>query len=162
MINSMDLAAVSHHGIGNESLTGIRPKDSRRFAIAYGRGKRRVFWCRLKGENNRLSDLAQNKNRTQSRPTSGTGITSVPLAKIIGSEGRVDDFDREFNPITLHNRDRWVSIAAARRQGKILPPVDLIQVGEEYYVRDGHHRISVAAASGQREIEARIISILYL
>jgi hypothetical protein len=38
--------------------------------------------------------------------------------------------------------------------GDPLPPVELIQVGSVYFVRDGHHRISVARAMGQQEIEA--------
>jgi hypothetical protein len=48
-------------------------------------------------------------------------------------------------------------VAAARRRGKSLPPVDLIQVGDAYFVRDGHHRISVARALGQQDIEAKVI-----
>jgi hypothetical protein len=78
----------------------------------------------------------------------------------VGSEGRVDDFDSAFNPLTAHTRDRWIGIAVARRQGTVLPPVELIQVGDVYYVRDGHHRISVAKAEGQAEIEARILHAL--
>jgi len=40
---------------------------------------------------------------------------------------------------------------------KVLPPVELIQVGGCYFVRDGHHRISVARSFGQQYIEAEII-----
>jgi len=34
--------------------------------------------------------------------------------------------------------------------------VELIQVGDVYFVRDGHHRISVARALGQRDVEAEV------
>ena len=34
------------------------------------------------------------------------------------------------------------------------PPVELIQVGEVYFVRDGHHRISVSRVLGRVEIDA--------
>jgi hypothetical protein len=51
---------------------------------------------------------------------------------------------------------RWLRIAAARDQGKVLPPVVLVQVGDVYFVRDGHHRISVARALGQQDIEAQV------
>jgi hypothetical protein len=37
-----------------------------------------------------------------------------------------------------------------------LPPVALVQIGDFYFVLDGHHRISVAQAYGQRDIEARV------
>ncbi|MFN2186580.1 MAG: hypothetical protein ACK2UU_21575, partial [Anaerolineae bacterium] len=53
-------------------------------------------------------------------------------------------------------RGRWLSIARARQQGKDLPPVVLIRVGDVYFVRDGHHRISVAQALGQLDVEARV------
>ena len=62
-----------------------------------------------------------------------------------------------FRPLVNHTRDRWVSIAIARHQGINLPPVELIQVGEEYFVRDGHHRVSVAKTFGQATIEAQVL-----
>ncbi len=37
-----------------------------------------------------------------------------------------------------------------------LPPVDLIQLGDTYFVRDGHHRISVARALGYAYIDANV------
>jgi hypothetical protein len=37
-----------------------------------------------------------------------------------------------------------------------LTPVELIQVGDVYFVRDGHHRISVAQAMGQKAIDAEV------
>jgi len=40
--------------------------------------------------------------------------------------------------------------------GTPLPPVELVQVGDVYFVRDGHHRISVARTVGQRDIEAEV------
>jgi hypothetical protein len=54
----------------------------------------------------------------------------------------------------LYDEARWVNIATAILQGEFLPPVDLIRVGETYFVRDGHHRISAARALGQKEIDA--------
>lgn len=84
------------------------------------------------------------------------GIRTVPLNQIIGSEGRVNDFDADFRPRQAHNMDRWIGIAVARHMGAILPPVELIQTGEAYFVRDGNHRISVANALGQVEIDARV------
>ena len=93
--------------------------------------------------------------RSARRPA---GTVVVPLDKIVGSEGRSEDFDRAFNPLKKHNRERWISVAAARWTGAVLPAVELVQAGEEYYVRDGHHRISVAKVMGQLEIDARIMN----
>ena len=49
-----------------------------------------------------------------------------------------------------------MSVTRAYLRGIGLPPVELIQIGEVYFVRDGHHRISVAAALGQQEIDAMV------
>ena len=93
---------------------------------------------------------------TQVKDRRSLGTRVVSIDQIKGSEGRSQDFDAKFRPLQRHNRDRWLDVAAAIHLGKALPPVDLIQVGEKYYVRDGHHRISVAKAQGQLSIEATI------
>lgn len=84
-------------------------------------------------------------------------LQAVPIAQIVGSEGRADDFDAGFTPTQEHSRARWLSVAAARRKGVSLPPVQLLRAADGYYVRDGHHRISVARALGEEFIEAEIL-----
>jgi len=37
-----------------------------------------------------------------------------------------------------------------------MPPIDVFRVGDMYFVRDGHHRVSVARAFGDTTIEARV------
>jgi hypothetical protein len=85
------------------------------------------------------------------------GMESVPLEQIRGSEGRVDDFDDAFNPLHERNRGRWLKIAGLRMMGEVLPPVELVHMEDAYYVRDGHHRISVARALGEHFIDAEVI-----
>ncbi len=84
------------------------------------------------------------------------GIRTVPIEAIVGSEGRPGDFDVEFRPRQDRTAERWMSVAAARLHGDALPPVELLQVGEEYYVRDGHHRVSVARALGECFVDAQV------
>ncbi len=84
------------------------------------------------------------------------GLKTVPLSHIVGSEGRCGDFDRQFRPLKTHTHERWYRVARAHLTGIPLPPVDLIRVGDEYYVRDGNHRVSVARAFGQAAIEALV------
>ncbi|HEX9116268.1 MAG TPA: hypothetical protein VGA61_09390 [Anaerolineae bacterium] len=84
------------------------------------------------------------------------GLQTVPVARILGSEGRLRDFDWAFRPLSLRSRERWLRIALATLQGTPVPPVQLIQVGGVYFVRDGHHRISVARAWGQDFIDAEV------
>jgi hypothetical protein len=80
----------------------------------------------------------------------------APLSQILGSAslGRSREFDGRFRPLPLCDRERWQRIADARRHGLRLPPVILTKVGDIYFVEDGHHRISVAQAWGEQEIEA--------
>lgn len=82
----------------------------------------------------------------------------MPMNQIIGSAstGRCADFDADFRPINPHNETRWLAVAAARYRERRLPPVNLIQIGSAYFVEDGHHRISVAGALGEHEIEALV------
>lgn len=85
------------------------------------------------------------------------GIRTVPIERIRGTESRSGDFDCDFNPLHSRTAERWVSIAFVRSSGTTLPPVELIQVGSDYYVRDGHHRISVERAFGKEYIDAEVM-----
>jgi hypothetical protein len=111
----------------------------------------------LTGHSTSLLDLTTEISERRILRQHYAGSRTAPIKRIKGSEGRSTDFDREFNP--LHNRtmDRWMSIAIARAQGDTLPLVELIQLGDDYFVRDGHHRISVAHALGEEYIDARVI-----
>lgn len=156
MFNSLEMASVSQFGFGKQNPLECRRRAGLLFERALRQGKARRLWARLTGKKNSLGDLVQSGPNAERRPALGAGVVTVALSKIVGSEGRVRDFDNAFLPLNDHTRDRWIGIAVARRDGAALPPVELIQVGEAYYVRDGHHRISVARASGQTDIEARI------
>jgi hypothetical protein len=87
------------------------------------------------------------------------GLRVVPLDAIVGTVDRAADFDRGFRPTTTRLRSRWERIAAAQRRGEALPPISLFQVGELYFVRDGHHRVSVAKSLGRSDIDAYVIEV---
>ncbi|MGH2945436.1 MAG: chromosome partitioning protein ParB [Solirubrobacteraceae bacterium] len=84
------------------------------------------------------------------------GLRVVPLDAIVGTVDRTRDFDRGFRPTSQRLRSRWERIAAAQRRGEALPPVSLHKVGDLYFVRDGHHRVSVAKSLGRRDIDAYV------
>ena len=106
---------------------------------------------------NKLLSLAEVTARLNVKSRYSIGIRAVPLVRIRGSEARSDDFDADFCPTQTHTKDRWVRIAIARRMGTALPAVQLIQVGDGYFVRDGHNRISVARAMGEEYLDAEVI-----
>ncbi len=112
------------------------------------------FFAKLTRRSYHLLDL--NSYPTEKRHGYFAGQWDVALDQIRGTEGRQNDFDNRFNPLDDRTRARWQSVARAFEQGQDLPPVELIQVGDIYFVRDGHHRISVARAYGRATIPARV------
>ena len=88
------------------------------------------------------------------------GLQVVQLDSIVGTVGRGKEFDRSFRPTSSQVRGRWERIAQAMRRGDPMPPVDLYRIGEVHFVRDGHHRVSVARALGRRDIEARVAEVV--
>ena len=87
------------------------------------------------------------------------GLQVVAISAIVGTVDRERDFDRHFRPTSGRVRSRWEQIAEAMRRGEALPPVDLIKIGEIYFVRDGHHRVSVACALGHSDIDAYVTEV---
>jgi len=88
------------------------------------------------------------------------GLQVVQLDDIVGTVDRAADFDRGFRPTTVRLRSRWERIAAAQRRGEAMPPVSLFQIGELYFVRDGHHRVSVAKSQGRKDIDAYVTEVV--
>jgi hypothetical protein len=120
---------------------------------ARDRSRRDQFWSRLTGRPRCLLDLASVEANCRVQARRDAGVWKVSIDQIRGSESRA----RDFGPLRDDNRERWLGIAAARQQGKALPPVVLIEVGGIYFVLDGHHRVSVAQALGQQAIEAKVV-----
>jgi hypothetical protein len=85
------------------------------------------------------------------------GVQQIPVGAIVGTvDRRPDSFDRSFRPRSPELRRRWERVMAARRRGETLPPIDVYKFGDIYFVRDGHHRVSVARALGETTIEAYV------
>lgn len=84
------------------------------------------------------------------------GLQVIEVAQIVGSVDRVRDFDPQFRPRSGRSRQRWERIAEAARRGEPLPPIDVYQIGKMYFVRDGHHRVSVFRALELATIEADV------
>ena len=72
------------------------------------------------------------------------GMQIVPINKIVGSEGRYQDFDNHFLPRTNLLKSRWARVDEAHLNDIVLPPIQLYEIGGLYFVRDGNHRVSVA------------------
>lgn len=155
MIQSMADSCFSHSYLQAQQLSRVAAKSL--YTRARDRGRRAQFWSTLTGRSKGLFDLAGVEADCSVTTSYDAGLQTVSIDRIRGSEGRVHDFDCDFYPLKDYNRERWLGIASARDRGKALPPVALIQVGDLYFVRDGHHRISVACAIGQQHVEAVVV-----
>ena len=88
------------------------------------------------------------------------GLQTIPLDTVAGTVDSRRDFDRKFRPTSNRVRQRWERLDLAQRRGVSLPPIDVYRVGDLHFVMDGHHRVSVAAATGQKTIEAHVTEVL--
>jgi nucleotide-binding universal stress UspA family protein/uncharacterized ParB-like nuclease family protein len=129
----------------------------------FDNARRKAFWrqvvSRLTGRSNDLLPFDEVQRRLPLQGQRFRGLQTVPLDRIVGSVGRYRDFDRAFLPRRDHTRSRWVSIDRAHQRQITLPPVDLYQIGEVYFVKDGNHRVSVARERGQDFIDALVTEI---
>ena len=87
------------------------------------------------------------------------GLKVVPISKIVGSEGRYNDFNKAFLPKRELLRQRWERVDVAHQQMINLPPIRLFEIGGVYFVRDGNHRVSVARSMGSEHIDAEVTSL---
>jgi hypothetical protein len=88
------------------------------------------------------------------------GLQVIRLDTIVGTVDSSRDFDRRFRPTSSRVRERWERLALAQRRGEPIPPIDVYRVGDLHFVQDGHHRVSIAIATGAKTIEAYVTEVL--
>ena len=87
------------------------------------------------------------------------GEQLISLDSIVGTVDRSREFDRDFRPTSPRVRERWQRINLAQRKGEAMPPIDVYRIGELHFVKDGHHRVSVARALGHKDISAYVTEV---
>ena len=108
------------------------------------------------GKSSELLSFVEVEQNLHLQDSSYKGLQEIELDKIIGSTGRYQDFTRTFFPKNEITEDRWRRVdAIAHDQG--YPPIEVYQVGNVYFVRDGNHRVSVARMHKAKTIEAYVI-----
>jgi hypothetical protein len=83
------------------------------------------------------------------------GIQDIELTRIRGSVGRYKDFTSAFLPRRDHLRQRWERVNTMVSTQN-MPPIEVYQVGEAYFVVDGNHRVSIARQEGMKTIAADV------
>ncbi|MGD8995527.1 MAG: hypothetical protein PVH34_09955 [Syntrophobacterales bacterium] len=141
-----------------DDKTSRRAQKAHQADNNFSLARQKAFWDEIKGfirrKSTRLLPFDEVKNKLEVCFTKDLGIQTVPLDSIVGSEGRYRSFTRHFLPLEDDLRDRWKKVDQAHRSKQSLPPVELYKVGDAYFVKDGHHRISVARTKGVKHIEA--------
>ena len=132
----------------------------------FSRARRRQLLARLAGWLRRQPDV----NRILSfdeviaalgwRGEHYLGLQTIQLDTVAGTVDSLRDFDRSFRPTSNRVRQRWERLDLARRRGAAIPPIDVYRLGDLHFVKDGHHRVSVARAAGQKTIEAYVTEVL--
>jgi hypothetical protein len=88
------------------------------------------------------------------------GLRTIRLDTVVGTLEEAPGFDRGFRPASDRDRQRWEQLDLAERHGAVIPPIEVYRVGGLHFVKDGHHRVSIAIATGQEMIDADVTEIL--
>lgn len=139
------------------------PSERTRARYDFQKARTRAFFneifSSLFRKNNELFQFDEVKQLVSPHGMQYRGLQSIPIDKIVGSEGRYQDFDRDFMPISDTVQLRWENLDLASRQNVTLPPISVYKIGEFYFVRDGNHRVSVAKQRGQDFIDAEVVEL---
>lgn len=129
----------------------------RAFTLVARARRRAAVACRLRPRRARdCGCLTVFDGPRQHRTGAGSGLRDIPLDSINATvePNRAGQFDAGFRPTGSSSRARWQSIWLAEQRGDVLPPISVVQAGDGYAIRDGHHRVSVARARGACTISA--------
>jgi hypothetical protein len=129
------------------------------FTRARRRARLRAIVARIRREHvsNKLLSFEDLRRALVANNRLQRGTRVVEVDEIIGSVGRWKDFDRSFLPARASVGHRWKRIDRAFQRGENLPPVELYEIGDAYFVMDGHHRVSVARYHDVPTVEAAVV-----
>jgi nucleotide-binding universal stress UspA family protein len=115
--------------------------------------------ARLTGKPADLLSYEEVRQKLKATGSREGGLKDIPLDAIVGSVGRYTDFTRGFLPRQDSDEARWARVKLAMTDLRGVPPIEVYQIGEAYFVLDGNHRVSVARQLGATHIEAYVTEI---
>ena len=119
---------------------------------------------RRRAERDVLPSLLDRYPGATAAPRRPIGLRSVPLDRIVGTMRHPSQNTADFLPLPklrgTNWRGRWQRITRAIDRLETLPPVDLVQVGDDFYVVDGHNRVAAARKAGGLEVDADVTQLL--
>ncbi len=115
--------------------------------------------ARLTGKSADLLSFEDVRRKLKAKSSGSQELKEIPLDAIVGSVGRYSDFTRSFLPRQDSDQERWTRVKAAVIGSGGLPPIEVYQIGQAYFVLDGNHRVSVARQVGATHIKAYVIEV---
>ena len=141
-----------HQGIWNSWILAV--EDFRR---ARSLASREKIVARLSGRSAELICYQDVPKGLRDVRITSRGLRDIPIDAIVGSVGRCTDFTRSFMPLRDNSEARWARVEQAWQDLTGLPPIEVYQIGDVYFVVDGNHRVSVARQFGLSHIEAHVV-----
>ena len=136
------------HGFGGWGMDDA----GRRFDRLQRERRRRPSQCAYLSEESGPAATAERRR---------LGVQPVAVESIVGTVDphKAEAFDAAFRP-PPYGRQRWSQMCHAVQAGAALPPISVYRYQGRHYVRDGHHRVSVARALGANDIDAEVIELV--
>jgi hypothetical protein len=150
-------------GPGRALLRGM-DRRNRTATTTFDRARRRSAYrrlARLVGRPSGAPELLPLDEATRRlRPFARryVGLRPIPLRQIVGTESRGGDFDRDFLPRRPDIGERWRRVEQAFPEGDF-PPIVVYQVGDAYFVVDGHHRVAIGREREMETIDAEVTEL---
>lgn len=135
---------------------GLFARAIQDFHHARGQAALEQLTARLTRRSAELLSFEEVRKKLDLTPSGMRKVENIPLDSIIGSVGRYADFTRSYWPIDGTDEQRWARVKMAINDMSGVPPIEVYQIGEVYFVRDGNHRVSVFREMGATEIQAYV------
>lgn len=125
------------------------------FAQARRRAQIAQWLARFTGRDERLLPFDEVRAQLKLQNPFYRGVQQIRLDQIAGSVGRYKDFTRRFLPLKDNLFERWMRVEVLASAGG-WPPIEVYQVGDVFFVKDGNHRVAVARQMDLATIEAHV------
>jgi hypothetical protein len=142
-------------------LMNLSDQVDKDFALARRRAWMRALGARFSSRSGSGTLLPFEETRRALGAAGGLrlGRQTVELSRVVGSVGQHDRFDAAFMPLRRASPERWKRVDRAFRTGLDLQPVSLYVLDGDYFVEDGHNRVSVARFHGGEWIDAEVTAL---
>jgi hypothetical protein len=129
------------------------------------RQRRRRYQLRRHRELQPLPNLYRVHPEARLAPVREVGLLTIPVEEIVGTavEG-ADQRGMDFKPLRAFRSNnweaRWQRLQKATDRLATLPPIDVLQTPDGYWVTDGHNRVAIAMVNGQVDIDADVRAVV--